>query len=167
MVVLEGALAHKDSTGTGAVIKPGDVQRMSAGTGVVHSEFNASATDEVHFLRIWLTPAQRGIKPGYEQKTFSDDEKRGQLRLVASRDGENGGVTVHADARVYAGLLGKGQTAELPIAKGRCAWVHVARGNVAVNDQTLGEGDGIAIENEPHLRLTGVDEGEVIVFDLA
>src|SRR5689334_16835423 len=146
--VLEGALAHKDSMGTGAVIKPGDVQRMSAGTGVVHSEFNASKTDEVHFLQIWLMPSQRGIKPGYEQKTFTDDDKRGTLRLVASPDGANGSITIHTDARVYAGLFDKGQTAELPLAPGRGAWVHVARGNIRVNDQTLAEGDGIAIENE-------------------
>jgi redox-sensitive bicupin YhaK (pirin superfamily) len=165
--VLEGELAHKDSMGTGAVIKPGDVQRMSAGTGVVHSEFNASKTDEVHFLQIWLMPSQRGIKPGYEQKNFSDDEKRGQLRLVASPDGADGSITIHTDARVYAGLFGKGQTAELPLQSGRGAWVHVARGNVKVNDQTLGEGDGLAIENEAQLRIAGIDSGEVIVFDLA
>jgi hypothetical protein len=165
--VLEGALAHKDSMGTGATIKPGDVQRMSAGTGVVHSEFNASKTDEVHFLQIWLMPSERGIKPGYEQKNFSDDDKRGQLRLVASPDAADGSITIHTDARVYAGLFGKGESAELALAPGRGAWVHVARGNIKVNDQVLGEGDGIAIENEAQLRVAGVDEGEVIVFDLA
>jgi len=165
--VLEGALAHEDSTGTGAVIKPGDVQRMSAGTGVVHSEFNASTTDEVHFLQIWLIPTERGITPGYEQKTFSDEEKRGQLRLVASPDGARGSITIHTDARVYAGLFGKGETAELPIAPGRGVWVHVARGNIRVNDQIPGEGDGLPLENEAQLHVAGVDEGEVLVFDLA
>jgi redox-sensitive bicupin YhaK (pirin superfamily) len=165
--VLEGALAHKDSMGTGAVIRPGDVQRMSAGTGVVHSEFNASKTDEVHFLQIWLMPARNGIKPGYEQKTFTDADKRGTLKLVASPDGANGSITIHTDARVYAGVFGKDQTAELPLAPNRGAWVHVARGNVKVNDQVLGEGDGVAIENEAQVRVAGIDDGEVIVFDLA
>ena len=164
--VLEGALAHKDSTGTGAVIRPGDVQRMSAGTGVVHSEFNASRDDEVHFLQIWLLPAKRGIRPGYEQKTFSDAEKRGTLRLVASPTGENNSVTIHADARVYAGLFAQGDRAELALAPDRGAWVHVARGHINVNGEVLGEGDGIALEDERTIRIEGIDDGEVIVFDL-
>jgi len=166
--VLDGALAHKDSTGTGAVIRPGDVQRMSAGTGVVHSEFNASATDEVHFLQIWLMPGQRGIQPGYEQKTFADQDKRGRLRLVASPTGDAGSVTIHTDANVYAGLFGSGEHAELVLQPGRGAWIHVARGSVKVNDQLLGEGDGMAVENERAVRVEGVDgTGEVLVFDLA
>jgi redox-sensitive bicupin YhaK (pirin superfamily) len=165
--VLEGALAHKDSMGTGAVIRPGDVQRMSAGTGVVHSEFNASKSDEVHFLQIWLLPTKRGIQPGYEQKTFSDAEKRGTLKLVASPDGAEGSVTIHTDARVYAGVFANAEHAELPLASARGAWVQVARGNVKINDQVLGEGDGIAIEGEPVVRVEGIDDGEVLVFDLA
>jgi redox-sensitive bicupin YhaK (pirin superfamily) len=165
--VLEGALAHKDSTGTGAVIRPGDVQRMSAGTGVVHSEFNASKTDTVHFLQIWLVPSARGIQPGYEQKTFGDDAKRGKLLLVASPDGAAGSITIHTDARVYAGVFGTGEHAELALAPARGAWVHVARGKISVNGQALGEGDGAAIEGDANLRIEGIDGGEVLVFDLA
>ena len=165
--VLEGALAHKDSMGTGATIRPGDVQRMSAGTGVVHSEFNASKSDEVHFLQIWLMPSKRGIQPGYEQKTFSEADKRGTLRLVASPTGEDGSITIHTDAKVYAGLFAANERAQLELADKRGAWVHVARGKVKVNDQVLGEGDGVAIENERSVRVEGIDEGEVLVFDLA
>jgi quercetin 2,3-dioxygenase len=165
--VLEGALSHKDSMGTGATIRPGDVQRMSAGTGVVHSEFNASKADEVHFLQIWLIPSEQGIKPGYEQKTFSDGEKRGRLRLVASHNGADGSVKIHTDANVYAGLFGAGEQAQLELADQRGAWVHVARGKVKVNGEVLGEGDGVAIENERSVRVEGVDNAEVLVFDLA
>jgi redox-sensitive bicupin YhaK (pirin superfamily) len=165
--VLDGALAHKDSMGTGAVIKPGDVQRMSAGTGVVHSEFNASQSDEVHFLQIWLMPDKRGIQPGYEQKTFSEADKRGTLKLVASPTGEAGSVTIHTDAKVYAGVFAAGERAELPLAEQRGAWVHVARGSAKVNDQLLREGDGLAIESERAVRVEGTDGGEVLVFDLA
>lgn len=165
--VLEGALAHKDSMGTGATIRPGDVQRMSAGTGVMHSEFNASKTDEVHFLQIWIMPAERDIKPGYEQKTFSDADKRGTLRLVASPDGAGGSVTIHADAKVYAGIFGAGERAELELPPKRGAWVHVARGRVKVNDQLVADGDGIALEDERAVRVEGIDGGgEVLVFDL-
>ena len=165
--VLEGALAHKDSMGTGAVIRPGDVQRMSAGTGVVHSEYNASREDEVHFLQIWLLPTSRGTTPGYAQKTFSDADKRGKLTLVASPDGHDGSITINSDAQIYAGILGEGQTAELTLPEGHGAWVHVARGKVRVNGQDLAEGDGMAIEREPNLRVEGIDEGEVLAFDLA
>ncbi len=165
--VLEGALAHKDSTGTGAVIRPGDVQRMSAGSGIVHSEFNASKTELVHFLQIWLLPGQRGIKPGYEQKMFTDADKRGKLVLVASPDGAAGSVTIHTDARVYAGLFAAGEHGELAIADGRGAWVHCARGKVSVNGTELAEGDGLAIEREAKISVDGVDAGEVLVFDLA
>jgi redox-sensitive bicupin YhaK (pirin superfamily) len=164
--VLDGALAHKDSMGTGAVIRPGDVQRMSAGTGVVHSEYNASPDEEVHFLQIWLMPAKRGIKPGYEQKTFSDDEKRARLRLVASPTGEGGSVTIHSDAKVYAGVFGAGESAHLELAPERGAWVHVARGSATVNGTPLGEGDGMALEDESIVRVEGVDTAEVLVFDL-
>jgi quercetin 2,3-dioxygenase len=165
--VLDGQLAHKDSMGTGAVIRPGDVQRMSAGTGVTHSEFNASKSDDVHFLQIWLEPNTNGIAPGYEQKTFSDADKLGTLRLVASPDGKDGSVTIHANANVYAGLLDAGQHAELALPDNHGAWVHVARGKVSINGQQLGEGDGVAIEGERSIRIDGIDNGEVIAFDLA
>jgi redox-sensitive bicupin YhaK (pirin superfamily) len=165
--VLDGALAHKDSMGTGETIRPGDVQRMSAGTGVLHSEYNASRADEVHFLQIWILPAKRNVLPSYEQKTFTDGDKRGKLTLVASSDGSNGSVTINADARVYAGVFDKGHTAELSLAAGRGAWLHVARGKVRVNGEELGEGDGVALENERAIRIEGVDEGEVLAFDLA
>jgi redox-sensitive bicupin YhaK (pirin superfamily) len=165
--VLDGALAHKDSMGTGATIRPGDVQRMSAGTGVRHSEYNASKADAVHFLQIWIMPAKLNIAPSYEQKAFSDADKRGKLALVASQAGSDGSVTINADARVYAGVFGNDDNAELAIAAGRSAWVQVARGQVRVNGQQLGEGDGAAIENERLVRIEGVDEGEVLVFDVA
>jgi redox-sensitive bicupin YhaK (pirin superfamily) len=168
--VLEGALAHRDSMGTGSVIRPGDVQRMSAGSGVVHSELNASPTERVHFLQIWLIPSRRGGAPGYEQKTFPEAEKAGRLRLVASPDGRDGSVTVQADAALHAGLFGAGETAELPIAPGRHAWVHVARGAVRVNGQDLAAGDGLALSDEALVRIEGRDgrdRGEVLVFDLA
>ena len=157
--VLEGALEHRDSLGTGSVIRPGDVQRMSAGTGVRHSEFNASATEPVHFLQIWIEPARAGIAPGYEQKTFDADSKRGRLKLVGSRDGRDGSVTIHRDVDLYA---------TLPLAPGRHAWVQVARGAVTVGDQRLGEGDGAAITGERELVIAGDrGGGEVLVFDLA
>ncbi|MBS1117808.1 MAG: Pirin domain protein [Deltaproteobacteria bacterium] len=165
--VLEGALAHKDSMGTGMVIRPGDVQRMSAGTGVVHSEFNESPTDEVHFLQIWLVPARRGIAPSYEQKAFSDAEKRGKLRLVASPDGQAGSLTIHTDARVYAGIFGQADRAALELPANRHAWIHVARGKLRLNGQDLGEGDGASTSDERSLQIEGVDEAEVLVFDLA
>lgn len=165
--VLEGALAHKDSTGTSDTIRPGDVQRMSAGTGVMHSEFNGSSGDPVHFLQIWLIPDKRGIQPSYEQKRFEDDEKRGKLRLVASPEARDGSLTIHTDASVYAGLFDKGERAELSLAPGRHGWIHVARGKVTVNGQTLGAGDGVAISNEPNVTIEGVDQGEVLAFDLA
>ena len=165
--VLEGGLAHKDSTGTDGVIRPGDVQRMSAGTGVMHSEFNASKTDTVHFLQIWLMPARQGIKPGYEQKAFPPPEKRGRLRLVASPDAADGSLTIHTDARVYAGLFDKGEAATLELGPGRHAWLHVASGKVKVNGTELGEGDGAAFSNERAISIEGVANGELIAFDLA
>jgi quercetin 2,3-dioxygenase len=165
--VLEGALGHKDSLGTGSVIKPGDVQRMSAGTGVRHSEMNASQTEPVHFLQIWLMPAKAGIAPSYEQKTFTNADKRGRLRLVASPDGGDGSVTIHTDARLYAGLLDQGESAELELAPGRHAWVQVARGEVAVNGQELSAGDGAALSEETRVSVRGIDNSEVLVFDLA
>ncbi len=164
--VLEGGLSHKDSTGTGAVIRPGDVQRMSAGTGVTHSEFNASRSERVHFLQIWLLPAERGLQPSYEQKTFSEAEKRGRLRLVASPDGRDGSVTIHTDATLHAGLFEAGESARLELASGRHAWVHVARGHVRVGGRELGPGDAAAISSEPAVEIEGIDGGEVLVFDL-
>ena len=165
--VLQGALAHRDSTGGGGVIRPGDVQRMSAGTGVAHSEYNASETEPVHFLQIWIVPERTGVEPGYEQKTFSDDDKRGHLRLVASPDGGDGSLSIHTDARVLAGVFGPGESAELSLARGRHAWVHVARGKVRVNGHEVSDGDGVALSAEPTVRIEGTDGGEVLVFDLA
>lgn len=163
--VLEGALAHKDSTGNGGVIRPGDVQRMSAGRGVVHSEMNPERAP-VHFLQIWLMPTQRGIAPGYEQKTFPDAEKRGKLRVVASPDGRDGSITIHSDAVVHAGLFDAGERAELALASGRHAWIHVARGKLRVNGNDLAEGDGVALTGEPAIEIEGIAGAEVLVFDL-
>jgi redox-sensitive bicupin YhaK (pirin superfamily) len=170
--VLEGGLEHRDSIGTGSVIRPGDVQRMSAGSGVTHSEFNASRTDLVHFLQIWLVPAARGGKPSYEQKTFSAAEKNGRLRLVASPDARDGSIAIHTDANVYAGLFGAGQSAELALARGRHAWVQVARGRARINGRELGAGDGAALSDEMSVRVEGITDSsgagsEVLVFDLA
>ena len=165
--VLEGGLEHKDSMGTGAVIKPGDVQRMSAGSGVMHSEFNASKNDAVHFLQIWIQPDQRGIAPSYEQKTFAAEDKAGILRRVASADGADGSVKIHADATLYAGIFAAGQTAEHTLAPGRHAWIHVARGTARVNGTELAAGDALALSDERTVRVEGVDASEVLVFDLA
>jgi len=163
--VLDGALAHKDSSGHQGVIRPGDVQRMSAGRGVVHSEMNATK-EEVHFLQIWLMPSARGIAPGYEQKTFPDAEKRGKLRVVASPDGRDGSVTIHSDAIVHAGLFGAGERGELTLGDKRHAWVHVARGKVRVNGNDAGAGDGFALSEERAIAIEGIEDGEVLVFDL-
>lgn len=166
--VLSGALEHKDSIGTGSIIRPGDVQRMSAGTGIQHSEFNASQTDPVHFLQIWLLPDQTGLSPSYEQKHFSDDEKQGQLRLVGSRDGRDGSVTIHQDVNLYAALLTAEQPVTHSIAAGRAAWLQVVRGGVTLNGHTLTAGDGAAISDEEQLTLqTADDAAEILLFDLA
>ncbi len=165
--VLEGALAHRDSLGTGSVIRPGDVQRMSAGTGVTHSEFNGSKTEPVHFLQIWLIPAERGLAPGYEQKSFPADERRGKLRLVASSDGREGSVTVHQDAALFATLLEPGETVRHQLAPQRHAWVQVARGEVSLGDMELAEGDGAGLSGEPAVELRGLASAEVLLFDLA
>jgi redox-sensitive bicupin YhaK (pirin superfamily) len=164
--VLEGALQHRDSLGTGSVIRPGEVQRMSAGTGVRHSEANPSADESVHLLQIWIEPAKAGIAPGYEQKAFGEAEKRGQLRLVASPDGADGSVTIHQDARVYATLLGPGQQVVHPLAPGRHAWVHVARGSLTLNGERLGTSDGAAISDETAATLVGEQDAEALLFDL-
>jgi len=165
--VLEGALEHRDSMGNGSVIRPGDVQRMSAGTGVTHSEFNASPKEAVHFLQIWLLPEKRGGAPGYEQRNFPAEEKRGRLRLVASADGRDGSVTVRQDVALYAGIFRAGERAEHPLAPGRHAWVHVASGKATVNGRALSAGDALALSEEPAVVVEGSDEGEVLVFDLA
>jgi quercetin 2,3-dioxygenase len=166
--VLEGALEHRDSLGTGSVIKPGDVQRMSAGTGIRHSEFNASKNAPVHFLQIWITPEQPGLKPSYEQKTFGDDEKRGRLRLVGSRGGRDGSVTVHRDIDLYASVLARGDIVNHTVRSDRAAWLHVARGTVTVNGTELVAGDGVGIEAEGPIQLNGVSEdAEVLLFDMA
>jgi redox-sensitive bicupin YhaK (pirin superfamily) len=164
--VLEGELAHGDTMGTKSIIKPGEVQRMSAGTGVLHSEFNASKDQPVHFLQIWLLPSSRGIQPSYEQKTIDPASVRGKLRLIASPQGGDGAITVHQDARIYAGRFGAGEKDSLTLPAGRHAWVHVARGKVTVNGKTLGEGDGAALTDERAVEIGGGD-GEVLVFDLA
>ena len=164
--VLEGALEHRDSLGPGSVIRPGDVQRMSAGTGVRHSEFNASATEPVHFLQIWIEPAAAGIAPGYEQKTFTDADKRGRLRLVASPDGADGSVTIHQDARVYATRLQTGEEVEHKLAPGRHAWIQLVRGAARVDGRHLEHGDGAAVSGESAVRLVGEQDAEALVFDL-
>ena len=164
--VLDGALEHKDSLGNGSVIRPGDVQRMSAGTGVRHSEFNPSAREGVHFLQIWIEPAQRGIAPGSEDKRFDAASKRGQLRLVASPDGREGSVTIHQDARVFAALLDGAETATHALAPGRRGYVHVARGEVTANGHGLKAGDALKLAGEPEIRLAEGRNAEIIVFDL-
>jgi redox-sensitive bicupin YhaK (pirin superfamily) len=165
--VLEGALAHQDSLGNGAAIVPGEVQRMSAGTGVRHSEFNHAKDAATHFLQIWLLPDRTGIAPGYEQKAFSDDEKRGRLRLVASPDGRDGSVTVHADAAIHAGLFDGDEAAELKLDPARLGYVFVARGEVEVNGQPLRTGDALALRQEERLQVRRGQGAEVLVFDLA
>ena len=164
--VLEGALEHKDSMGNGSVIEPGDVQRMSAGTGVSHSEYNASEERPVHFLQIWLVPRRAGLRPGYEQKRFADDDKRGRLRLVASPDGADGSVRIEQDARMYAALLEPGQSVSHAFAGGRRGWLHVARGAAELNGTALEAGDGVAIAEEAAIALSSSRGGEVLLFDL-
>jgi len=163
--VLEGQLAHRDSMGTGSVIRPGDVQRMSAGTGVAHSEMNPSESEPVHFLQIWIIPEQRGIKPSYEQKKFEDDERRGTLRLVASPDAQDGSVTIHQDVRIYSTLLDDGQSVTHELRPDRYGWVQVTRGEVDLNGQRLEAGDGAAISEETTVALSGRG-AEVLLFDL-
>lgn len=164
--VLEGGLEHKDSIGTGSVIRPGEVQRMSAGSGIRHSEFNASNTDPVHFLQIWIIPDRTGLAPSYEQKAFTDTEKRNQLRLIGSRDGRQGSVTIHQDVDLYATLLAKGETVEHTVAPGRGGWVQIARGSVLLNGEALNEGDGVAVSASGVLHLEGRDDAEVLLFDM-
>jgi redox-sensitive bicupin YhaK (pirin superfamily) len=164
--VLEGALQHKDSMGNGSVIRPGDVQYMSAGTGVAHSEFNASQKDPVHLYQIWMFPDKKGHQPAYDQKHFDDAEKRGKLRLVASPDGRDGSVKIRQDNELYVTLLGPGDAVKHTLNKQRFAYVQVARGSVTLNGKTLKTGDGAAISAEKLLELTGVKDAEVLLFDL-
>jgi len=164
--VLEGALEHKDTLGTGSVIKPGDVQLMSAGSGVAHSEFNHSKSQPVHFLQIWIVPNVRGATPRYQQQHFSDDEKRGKLRLIISPEGKQGSLQVRQDARVYAGLFDGDEHATLTLADNRHAYVHVARGRIELNGQLLREGDGVRMRKEQVIELSNGRDAEVLVFDL-
>jgi len=164
--VLEGELAHKDSTGTSSTIRPGDVQRMSAGSGVQHSEFNGSQQQPVHFLQIWILPNVVGIPAGYEEKRFSEDEKRGRLRLIASPGGAQGSVHIHQDVQVYAGLFDGPEQGQLQVAAGRLIYVHVARGRIVANGNVLEAGDALKLTDELEARLSGGVAAEVIVFDL-
>ncbi len=176
--VLDGALAHQDSMGNGkagsaeagksaGVIRPGDVQRMSAGTGVLHSEFNHAKDQATHFLQIWVLPSHLGIEPGYEQKHFDAAAKRGRLRLIVSPDGAEGSLTMHADASISAGLFDGDEAVDLPLPAGRLAYVHLVRGTLRVNGQVLGAGDALTLSGEPRLRLDQGRDAEVLVFDLA
>lgn len=164
--VLDGALEHKDSTGGGSVIRPGEVQRMSAGTGIRHSEFNASAQDPVHFLQIWIIPEREGLVPGYEQKNFPEDQRRGALRLIGSRDGRDGSVTIHRDVDLYASLLAKGETVRHGTGPDRKVWVQVARGRVSVNGAEAEPGDGIALEGVDQVTIAAATGAEVLLFDM-
>lgn len=164
--VLEGSLSHRDNMGNGSVIVPGDVQRMSAGRGVLHSEYNPSATDRVHFLQIWIEPNQRGIPASYEQAHVAADAKRGKLALLAAPAGEGGAVVLHQDAWLYAALVDGAETVTHALAAGRRAYVHVARGAVAVNGQALGPGDAVRVEGEVNVTLAHGHDAEVLLFDL-
>ena len=165
--VLDGGLEHKDSIGTGSVIRPGDVQRMSAGSGIRHSEFNHSESNPVHFLQIWILPEREGIDPSYEQQAFPDAEKRGRLRLVGSRDGRGGSVTIHQDVDLHAGLFDTDETARFALAEGRIAWLQVARGTVDINGERLSAGDGAAIREPGPIDIVGRQDAEVLLFDMA
>jgi redox-sensitive bicupin YhaK (pirin superfamily) len=165
--VLEGALEHKDSLGTGSIIRPGDGQRMSAGRGIRHSEMNSSPTEAAHLLQIWITPDKSGHEPSYEQKAFPEEEKRGKLRLIASPDGKDGSVTIHQDARLYVSLLAPGQEVNHELNKGRHAWLQVAKGAVELNGKKLEQGDGAAISEDKSLSIKGEKDAEVLLFDLA
>ncbi len=165
--VLEGALEHKDSMGNGSVIRPGDVQRMTAGTGVQHSEFNPSADQAVHFLQIWILPERKGLTPGYEQKYFAPDEKRGRLCLIASQDGQEGSVTIHQDARVFACLMENGKQMTYSMPKGRRAWLQVTKGGLWLNGNRLRQGDGASAGDEESLRIKADGVAETLLFDLA
>ena len=165
--MIDGAVQHRDSMGNGSVIRPGDVQRMSAGTGVTHSEYNPSRAEELHLLQIWILPDRRGHVPGYEQKTISDEEKRGHMRIIASPDGRDGSVTIHQDARVYAGVIDAGMPVTFESTPGRRSYVQVVKGAVDVNGIALEAGDGARIVDESAIGIAGRAESEVLLFDLA
>ena len=165
--ILEGALKHEDSMGNGSIIRPGDVQRMTAGTGVRHSEQNASDQERVHLLQIWIRPHTVGLEPGYEQKAFSEDERRGRLRLIASEDGRDGSVEVHQDVSLFASVLPAGQEVEHTMDQQRSAWIQVARGAVEVNGENANQGDGLVVVGESSLRIRAQKDAEVLLFDLA
>ena len=165
--VLEGALEHADSLGTRSLIRPGEVQRMSAGTGVTHSEYNASREAPVHFLQIWILPEREGLAPGYQQRVFAPEERRDRLQLVASRDGRERSVVIHQDAEIYLAEIGPGARVVHPLRPGRHAWLQVVRGGVSLAGQQLDAGDGAAVSDEPRLELESAAEGELLLFDLA
>jgi redox-sensitive bicupin YhaK (pirin superfamily) len=165
--VVEGALEHRDSMGNGSVIRPGEIQRMTAGTGLTHSELNPSKSDSLRLLQIWILPSQSGLKPGYEQKHFPESERRGRLRLIGSSDGRQGSVKVHQDVDIYAGLLDSGQAVSQEIAPGRGLWIQIVRGRVRLGETVLAEGDGAAVEDESALRIGAEEETEILIFDLA
>jgi quercetin 2,3-dioxygenase len=165
--VLSGELAHRDSLGNGSVIRPGDVQRMSAGTGVTHSELNPSPREPVHFLQIWILPEKDGLPPSYEQRHFPAEERTGRLRLVASQDARDGSLRVHQDVDVYAGLLGRGDAVTHALRSGRHAWLQLARGRCKLNGVALEAGDGAAVSGETQLRIDGAEGAELLLFDLA
>ena len=165
--ILSGALEHRDSMGNGSVIRPGDVQRMTAGTGVSHSEFNPSKTESVHLLQIWILPERRDLPPGYEQKTFTDEERRGSLRLIASSDAQEGSVAINQDARVYAGILNADQKINYRLEENRYAWLQIARGTIELNQAELRQGDGAAVSAEGNLSIVAHDQAELLLFDLA
>jgi quercetin 2,3-dioxygenase len=165
--VVEGALEHRDSAGGSGVLRPNELQRMSAGTGVSHSEFNSSETGPVHFLQIWIQPNQEGLKPEYEQRTFPEGERRGRLRLIASREGSGGSVTIHQDVKVYDSLLSAGDEVSYQLDGNRHAWVQVIQGTVTVNGTPLGPGDGAAISEETSLNIKVSEDAEILLFDLA
>jgi redox-sensitive bicupin YhaK (pirin superfamily) len=164
--ILKGALQHKDSMGTGSVIRPGDVQRMTAGTGVSHSESNPSTKDSVHLLQIWIMPNERGLKPSYEQKVFSEEQKQGKLCLIASETGRDGSVKIHQDANVYAAILDEGQTVTHQLSPGRHAWIQVARGAISLNGDTLDQGDGAAVSDLSNIDVLSRQRSEILLFDL-
>jgi len=165
--VVEGALAHEDSTGTGSTIGPGDVQRMSAGRGVTHSEYNPSEVEGARFLQIWIVPEKQGLAPSYEQKHFPEDERRGRLCVIASPDGRQGSLTLHQDATIYAALLREGDRVRHDLAAGRHAWVQVVRGELSLDTHDLGEGDGAAVSDERVVDLAARSDSEILLFDLA
>jgi quercetin 2,3-dioxygenase len=165
--ILEGELEHKDSLGTGSVILPGDGQRMTAGSGIRHSEFNPSSTKAAHLLQIWIQPERAGLQPSYEQKTFAEEDKRGKLRVIASRDAKDGSVKINQDAKLYVSLLKPGEEVAHELSQGRYGWLQVARGSVELNGNKLGQGDGAAISDEKELKIKGTEDAEVLLFDLA